>query len=147
MRTNDPVESKGEMESYPEVGYYKFLYINQTNWEESIRREIIDCKFIDEQTLALIFTFNLYIPSMNFLQAFKLIFNFKVNGLIVMEYDVTQVNLKLFGSDLQNLYAALIFAVGSILLMFSIFDIRAQKKKYLEDKLEMEEMTNKKKKQ
>jgi len=63
-----------------------------------------------------------------------------------MEYDVIQVNLKLFGSDLQNFYAALIFAIGSILFLFSIFDIRAQKKKYLEDKLEMEEMSNKKKK-
>jgi len=63
-----------------------------------------------------------------------------------MEYDVTQVNLKLFGSDLQNLYAALIFSFGSILFLFSIFDIRAQKKKYWEDKLEMEEMSNKKKK-
>jgi hypothetical protein len=76
VRTNDPVESKGEMESYPEVGYFKFLYINETNWVETIKREIIDCNFIDEQTLALIFTLNLYIPSMKFLQAFKLIFNF-----------------------------------------------------------------------
>jgi hypothetical protein len=42
-----------------------------------------------------------------------------------MEYDVIQVNLKLFGTDLQNLYAALIFAIGSILFLFSIFDIRA----------------------
>lgn len=63
-----------------------------------------------------------------------------------MEYDVIQVNLKLFGNDLQNLYAALIFSVGSILFLFSIFDIRAQKKKYWEDQLEMEEMSKNKKK-
>ncbi len=67
MRTSDPVESKGEMDSYPEEGYYKFLYINETNWADTIRREIIDTNFIDEQTLAFILTFNLYIPSMNFL--------------------------------------------------------------------------------
>jgi hypothetical protein len=69
-----------------------------------------------------------------------------VGGIIVMEYDVIQVNLKLFGNDLQNLCAALIFSVGSILLLFSIFDIRAQKKKYWEDQLEMEEMSKNKKK-
>ena len=63
-----------------------------------------------------------------------------------MEYDVIQVNLKLFGNDLQNLCAALIFSVGSILFLFSIFDIRAQKKKYWEDQLEMEEMSKNKKK-
>ena len=63
-----------------------------------------------------------------------------------MEYDVIQVNLKLFGNDLQNLYAALIFSFGSILFLFSIFDIRAQKKKYWEDQLEMEEMSKNKKK-
>jgi hypothetical protein len=63
-----------------------------------------------------------------------------------MEYDVIQVNLKLFGNELQNFYAALIFAFGSILFLFSIFDIRAQKRKYWEDKLEMEEISNQKKK-
>lgn len=36
------------MESYPEEGYYKFLYINETNWADTVRREIIDTNFIDE---------------------------------------------------------------------------------------------------
>lgn len=54
-----------------------------------------------------------------------------------MEYDVIQINLKLFGTDLQDFYAVLIYVIGSVLLFFSIFDIRAQKKKYWEDQEEM----------
>jgi hypothetical protein len=47
-----------------------------------------------------------------------------------MEYDVIQINLKLFGTDSQYTYSVIIYVVGSVLFIFSIFDIREQKKNY-----------------
>ncbi len=44
------------------------------------------------------------------------------------------------------MYAVLIYVIGSVLFLFSIFDIRAQKKKYWEDMKEREEMMSKSKK-
>ena len=44
-------------------------------------------------------TFNLYNPSANLLQAFKLIFSFQEGGIILMEYDVSIINQKLFANN------------------------------------------------
>jgi Polycystin cation channel len=84
----------------------------------------VDSKFIDEITLAFIMTFNVFNPSVNLLQAFKLIFNFQAGGIILLEYDVVMVNLKLFSSDELNTYAVLIFIIGSVLLVISVIDMR-----------------------
>jgi hypothetical protein len=79
---------------------------------------------VDDSTLALVMTFNVFNPSVNLLQAFKLIFNFQNGGIILLEYDVIMVNLKLFAADHQNAYAVLIFIIGSVLLAISIIDIK-----------------------
>lgn len=72
----------------------------------------------------MVMTFNVYNPSVNILQAFKLIFNFQNGGIILLEYDVIMINLRLFSTDKQQTYAVLIFIIGSILFLISVIDMR-----------------------
>lgn len=93
------IESRGMIESYPERGIYKTFPITKDSWNATIQKELVDSAFLDESRLAFIMTFNVFNPSVNLLQAFKLIFNFQNGGIILMEYDVIMVNLKLFATD------------------------------------------------
>lgn len=71
--------------------------------------------------------FNLFNPSVNILQSFKLIFSFQTSGIILMEYDCQMVNLKLFANPTQISHSGLIFSIGSILFIISCISIRRQK--------------------
>jgi hypothetical protein len=53
-----------------------------------------------------------------------LIFNFQVGGIILLEYDVITVNLKLFANDRQEFYSIMVFIIGSILLVISVIDMK-----------------------
>jgi hypothetical protein len=120
----NPIESQGMIDSYPVNGYFKYLRLNQSTWVETIEKEIKAKHFIDAQTLVFIMTFNLYNPSVNILQEFMLIFNFQVGGIILLEYDVITVNLKLFANDRQEFYSIMVFIIGSILLVISVIDMK-----------------------
>ena len=69
-------------------------------------------------------------PSVNLLQSCKLIFNFQLDGIILLEYDVVMVNLKLFSERKQDVYAILVYIIGAILLAISSYDIKIHKDEY-----------------
>ena len=68
--------------------------------------------------------FNIYNPSINVLQSFKLIFQFTPSGLITVDYDNFLVSLKLYATNFQTILSILIYIIGFILLVISIIDMR-----------------------
>jgi hypothetical protein len=113
------------IDSYPDRGYFKYLRLDTMDWESIARTGLYP--MITDETLALVLTFNIYNPSMNQMQAFKLIFNFQAGGLILLEFDRVMVKLSIFGGTKERTYAILCYVIGGILLAISIVDIRRQK--------------------
>ena len=96
--------------------------------------------WFDSQTLVNIMAFNIYNPSINVLQSFKLIFQFTPSGLITVDYDNFLVSLKLYATNFQTILSILIYIIGFILLVISIIDMRRQhKQKQSEILLEQEQ--------
>jgi hypothetical protein len=58
------------------VGYYSDHYINLTEgaWEEYMHEKLTVPNLLEDKTLAMIMTFNIYNPNVNMLAVFRYIF-------------------------------------------------------------------------
>ena len=124
------VKNRATLYDFPEAGHYKQLKINTSHidWADVYDKQIIQPNWVDIDTIVLIVTFNIFNPSLNSVQSFKLINSVQSGGIVVMEYDDINVNLQLFQYSDQKLQSILIFIIGAVLLIISILDMRNQKK-------------------
>ena len=44
---HNPAEAQGQIQSYPEAGYFKAFAVNVTTWASVIQAELIDSGFVD----------------------------------------------------------------------------------------------------